>query len=174
MAQIVFDGTVHFTNRFFGKFDRTIDQMVQAARSGKQNIVEGSMASATSSETEIKLTCVARASLEELIVDYEDFLRTRKLNLWDKDHRLTLRLREMIKNTPNSNYDTFKKAIEHEDPEICANALLTLTRITGFLLDRQISALQERFLRNGGLRERMLAARLKQKKKDEQQKNEGE
>ena len=82
-AEIIYDGTVYFTKRFFGKFDRTIDQMVQAARSGKQNIVEASMASATSKETEIKLTNVARASLEELKIDYKDFLRTNKLELWD-------------------------------------------------------------------------------------------
>jgi len=75
-AEIIYDGTVYFTRRFFKPYDRTIDQMVQAARSGKQNIAEASMASATSKETEIKLTNVARASLEELMIDYQDFLRT--------------------------------------------------------------------------------------------------
>jgi four helix bundle suffix protein len=84
-AEIIYDGTVYFTNRFYRKPDRTIDQMVQAARSGKQNIVEGSMASATSKETEIKLMNVAKASLEELMLDYEDFLRTRKLTIWEKE-----------------------------------------------------------------------------------------
>jgi four helix bundle protein len=79
-AEIIYDGTVYFTGRFFGRYDRTVSQMVQAARSGKQNIAEASIASATSKETEIKLTNVARASLEELCIDYEDFLRTR--NLW--------------------------------------------------------------------------------------------
>ncbi len=83
-SEIVYDGTVYFTKRFFQKYDRTIDQMVQAARSGKQNIAEASMASATSKETEIKLTNVARASLEELLIDYEDFLRTHKLKKWEK------------------------------------------------------------------------------------------
>src|ERR1043165_9250736 len=78
-SEIIYDGTIYFTNRFFRKYDRTIDQMVQAARSGKQNIAEASMASATSKETEIKLTNVARASLEELQIDYEDFLRTHQL-----------------------------------------------------------------------------------------------
>src|SRR5512137_38074 len=76
-AEIVFDATVHFCDRFIDRRSRTHDQMVQAARSGKQNIVEGSMASATSKEAEIKLTSVARASLEELLTDYRDFLRTR-------------------------------------------------------------------------------------------------
>src|SRR5580765_7286683 len=84
-AEIIYDGTVYFTKRFFKKFDRTIDQMVQAARSGKQNIAEASMASATSKETEIKLTNVARASLEELLEDYRDFLRTRGLAEWPRD-----------------------------------------------------------------------------------------
>lgn len=87
-AVIIYDGTVYFTGRFFHKYDRTVGQMVQAARSGKQNIAEASMASATSKETEIKLTNVALASLEELLIDYEDFLRTRKLPVWEKDHRL--------------------------------------------------------------------------------------
>lgn len=94
-AEIIYDGTIYFTSRFFKKYDRTIDQMVQAARSGKQNIAEASMASGTSKETEIKLTNVARASLEELQIDYEDFLRTHKLPLWNKEHRLTQRFREL-------------------------------------------------------------------------------
>ena len=81
-AEIIYDGTVYFTGRFFKKYDRPIDQMVQAARSGKQNIAEASMASGTTKETEIKLTNVARASLEELLIDYEDFLRTKKLKQW--------------------------------------------------------------------------------------------
>lgn len=86
-AEIIFDGTVYFTDRFFNKYDRTIGQMVQAARSGKQNIAEGSIASATSKETERKLTNVARASLEELQLDYEDFLRIRKLPIWGINQR---------------------------------------------------------------------------------------
>jgi len=103
---------MYFCHRFFEKYDRTIEQMVQAARSGKQNIAEGSMASATSKETEIKLTNVARASLEELCIDYEDFLRIRKLPLWSKEHRLVIRLRELNR-TPHANYETFRKAIEN-------------------------------------------------------------
>src|SRR5437763_1447744 len=84
-AEIVFDLTFRFCQRFLAKGDRTIDQMVQAARSGKQNIVEGSQASGTSKEMELKLTNVARASLEELLVDYQDFLRVRNLRSWEKD-----------------------------------------------------------------------------------------
>ena len=88
-SEVIYDGTIYFTNRFFKKYDRTIDQMVQAARSGKQNIVEASMASGTSKEMEIKLTNVARASLEELKVDYMDFLRSNNLPIWDIKHKLT-------------------------------------------------------------------------------------
>lgn len=140
-AEIIYDGTVYFCNRFFQKFDRTIDQMIQAARSGKQNIAEASMASATSKETEIKLTNVARASLEELLLDYEDSLRTKKLKKWEKEHRLVNRLRE-INRTPDANYETFKKAIENPEPEICANTMLTLITITTYLLKQQLKALE--------------------------------
>jgi four helix bundle suffix protein len=158
-AEIVYDGTVYFTKRFFRKYDRTIDQMVQAARSGKQNIVEASMASGTSKETEIKLTNVARASLEELLIDYQDFLRTNKLPLWDKEHKLAQRLRELNK-IPDATYETFIKAIENESPEICANTMIGLIRVTSFLLDKQIKSLEKTFLEEGGLRERMTKARL--------------
>src|SRR6266446_9489509 len=104
-ARVVFDGTVRFCQRFLNKRDRTYDQMVQAARSGKQNILEGSQASGTSKETEIKLTNVARASLEELLEDYRDFLRLRGVEEWPRDHPYTRRLRQLNR-TPNANYDT--------------------------------------------------------------------
>jgi four helix bundle suffix protein len=164
-AEIIYDGTVYFTNRFFHKYDRTVGQMVQAARSGKQNIAEGSMASATSKETEIKLTNVARASLEELQIDYEDFLRTQKLPLWEKDHRLVARLRELNKSTPNPTYETFVKAIEHESPEICANTMITLIKICTYLLKQQIKQLETAFIKEGGLRERMTKARIDERNK---------
>jgi four helix bundle suffix protein len=166
-AEIIYDATVYFTNRFFHKYDRTVSQMVQAARSGKQNIAEASMVSATSKETEIKLTNVARASLEELQIDHEDFLRTQKLPIWEKNHRLVTRLRELNRSTPKPNYDTFKKAIEHESPEICANTMITLIKITTYLLKQQIKQLEAAFLNEGGLRERMTKARMeKRNKKD--------
>ena len=165
-AEIIYDATVDFTNRVFNKYDRTVGQMVQAARSGKQNIAEGSMASATSKEMEIKLTNVARASLEELQIDYEDFLRTNKLPLWNKNHRLVARLRELNKSVPNPTYDTFKKAIEHERPEICANTMITLIRITTYLLKQQIKKLEIAFVKAGGLRERMTKARIEERKKN--------
>lgn len=163
-AEIIYDGTVFFCRRYFDKYDRTIDQMVQAARSGKQNIAEASMASGTSKETEIKLTNVARASLEELRIDYEDFLRTRNLTVWEKDHRYVTRLRELNR-TPNANYETFRKGIEHPDPEICANVMIGLIIITSYLLSRQLQMLEEAFIREGGLRERMTQARLNQRNK---------
>lgn len=158
-AEIIYDGTVCFTRRFFKQYDRTIDQMVQAARSGKQNIAEASMASATSKETEIKLTNVARASLEELLIDYEDFLRIHKLVIWGKDHKLALRFRQLNR-TPNATYQTFSKAIENPEPEICANAMICLIRITSWLLSKQIQALEKSFVNEGGLRERMTKARI--------------
>jgi four helix bundle suffix protein len=164
-AEIIYDATVFFTNRYFRKYDRTADQMVQAARSGKQNIAEASMASGTSKETEIKLTNVARASLEELKIDYEDFLRTRQLVLWPKDHRYVARLRELNK-IPNPTYETFKKGIEHENPEISANVIIGLIKVVSYLLNNQIKTLETAFLREGGLRERMTKARIEHRNKD--------
>lgn len=164
-AEIIYDGTVYFTNRFFNKYDRTIGQMVQAARSGKQNIAEASMASATSKETEIKLTNVARASLEELQIDYEDFLRTNKLPIWEKQHKLVDRLRELNKSTPKPTYETFVKAIEHQSPEICANTMITLIKICTYLLKQQIKQLEIAFVKEGGLRERMTKARIDERNK---------
>lgn len=164
-AEIIYDGTIHFTNRAFRKYDRTIDQMVQAARSGKQNIAEASMASATSKETEIKLTNVARASLEELKIDFEDFLRIKKMQIWHKEHPYVIRLRELNK-IPNPTYDTFKKGIEHESLEICANVLIGLIKVVSYLLNNQIKSLEAAFIREGGLRERMTKARIEQRRKD--------
>ncbi len=164
-AEIIYDGTVYFTNRFFHKYDRTVGQMLQAARSGKQNIAEASMASGTSKETEIKLTNVARASLEELLIDYEDFLRTQKLPIWAKDHRLVARLRELNTSTPKPTYTTFVKAIEHESPEICANTMISLIRICTYLLKQQIKQLETAFVKEGGLKERMFKARLEERNK---------
>jgi four helix bundle suffix protein len=162
-AEIIYDGTIYFTNRFFQKYDRTIGQMVQAARSGKQNIAEGSMASATSKETEIKLTNVARASLEELLIDYKDFLRSHKLPIWDKNHHLVARLRELNKSVKNPNYETFKNAIENKSPEICANTMITIIQICNYLLKQQIIQLESAFLKEGGLKERMTKARLNER-----------
>ena len=163
-AEIIYDGTVYFTKHFLRKYNRTIDQMEQAARSGKQNIAEASMASATSKETEIKLTNVARASLEELLLDYEDFLRTNKLNKWDLNQKLTKRFRELNR-TPNATYQTYIKAIENRDPEICANSLICLIKVVCYLLDNQIRSLEREFLKHGGIRERMAQARINMRRK---------
>jgi len=158
-AQIVYDGTVRFCERLLQKRDRTYDQMIQAARSGKQNILEGSQASGTSKETEIKLTNVARASLEELLEDYRDFLRVRGIEEWSKDHRYARRLMELNRQ-PDANYTTFQKGIENPDPAIAANVMIGLIKVTNYLLDRQIKRLEQDFLKEGGLRERMTRARL--------------
>lgn len=158
-SQIVYDATVYFCARFLSKKDRTYDQMVQAARSGKQIIVEGSQISGTSKELELKLTNVARASQEELLDDYRDFLRTRGLAEWTSDHPYSQRLRRLNR-TPGANYDTFRKGIEHTDPAICANVILGLIKVTSYLLDRQLKSLEKAFIEQGGLREAMMRARL--------------
>ena len=129
-ALVVYDATLHFCDRFVDKKSRTHDQMVQAARSGKQNILEGSEASATSKETEsLKLTNVARASQKELLEDYRDFMRNRGIAEWTPDHRYAQRLRRLNR-TPGASYGTFKKGIEHPDPAICANVIAGLIKVT--------------------------------------------
>lgn len=133
--------------------------MVQAARSGKQNIAEASMASGTSKETEIKLTNVARASQEELLIDYRDYMRNHGLIEWDRAHPYASRMSDLIKNHP-ANYPTFKKGIENQSPEICFNVIVGLIKVTQFLLTRQIKSLEKDFMQNGGIRERMTRARL--------------
>jgi len=161
-TRIVYDGTVRFCDRFLEKYDRTRDQMIQAARSGKQNMIEGSKASGTSKETEIKLTNVARASLEELLEDFRDYLRVRGLEEWPREHPYTRRLRELNRQ-PNADYETFRKGIEHADPTIAANVMIGLIKVTCYLLDRQIRQLEKVFLEEGGLRERMTQARLRRR-----------
>jgi four helix bundle suffix protein len=153
------DGTVRFCDRFLDKRDRTVDQMVQAARSGKQNILEGCMASGTSKETEIKLVNVARASLEELLEDYRDFLRTRSHPLWEKASREALFVRKLGSKSDVS-YESFRTYIETRPPDIVANILICLIHQTNYLLDQQLRALEKAFLVEGGLRERMTRARL--------------
>jgi hypothetical protein len=142
-ARIVFDGTAVFCRRFLNKRDRTYDQMVQAARSGKQNILEGSVASATSKEAEIKLTNVARASLEELLEDYHDFLRTHKLQLWPKDTREALFVRRLGAD-PDSSYTTYETYLETRPPEIVANILICLIHQTNYLLHQLLRQLEKR------------------------------
>lgn len=164
-AEVIYDITFCFCERFIGKFDRTRDQMIQAARSGKQNIAEGSKASRTSTQTEIKLTNVARASLEELLVDYEDFVRVRNLNLWKKDSRESIYVRRLGRN-PDETYESYRNFCETRSSEVVANITICLIHQANYLLDRQIKRLEEDFVKEGGLRERMTAARLKEKKRN--------
>ena len=163
-ARIVYDGTVRFCKCFLEKRDRTCDQMVQAARSGKQNILEGSQASGTSKETEIKLINVARASLEELLEDYRDFLRVRALRLWDKESREARFVRQLGARK-NTSYEAYRTYIETRPPEIVANIIICVIHQTNYLLDQQLRQLERAFLSEGGLRERMTRARLSARSK---------
>lgn len=158
-ARIVYDATVCFCERFLNKRDRTVDQMVQAARSGKQNILEGSQASGTSKEAEIKLVNVARASLEELLEDYRDFLRVREKPLWDKNSK-EARFVRRLGSQKNRSYESYRTYIETRPAEVVANILICLIHQTNYLLDQQLRQLEEAFLKEGGLRERMTRARL--------------
>ena len=162
-AEIVYDATHYFTKRFLKKYDRTIDQMIQAARSGKQNIAEGSTVSKTSKEMEIKLMNVARASLEELLVDYEDYARINRLSLWHKDDPRTSSIRNLC-HIKDGDYTTFRDYIENDDPETVVNTIITLIYTAQFLLSRLIKNLESDFLLNGGLKERMSAARMEVRK----------
>ncbi len=161
-AEIVYDATVRFCGRFVDPRSRTTDQMIQAARSGKQNIAEGSMASGTSKETEIKLTNVARASLQELLEDYLDFLRTRGLETWEKENPKAVAIRKLSRGTDGADatYETYAKYVEQYSAETAANTIICLLHQTQYLLDQQIRRLEEKFVQEGGLRERMTKARL--------------
>lgn len=163
-SEIVYDFTFRFCERFLKRGDRTIDQMVQAARSGKQNIAEGSKASLTSTEMELKLTNVARASLEELLVDFEDFLRVRDLPVWSKNSTEALYVRKLGKQADES-HETYRAFMETRPPEILANIALCLIHQANYLLDQQVRRLEKDFLEKGGLRERMTRARLDHRKK---------
>ncbi|HWY85160.1 MAG TPA: four helix bundle suffix domain-containing protein [Gemmataceae bacterium] len=163
-AEVVYDLTYRFCQRFLSKGDRTIDQMVQAARSGKQNIVEGSQASGTSKEMEIKLTNVARASLEELLVDYGDFLRVRDLRLWEKDSKEAKFVRRLGRKADES-FETYREFCETRPAETVANIAICLVHQANYLLDRQIRRLEQDFVKEGGMRERMTKARLQYRKR---------
>ena len=156
-AEVVYDITYCFCTRFLDRRDRTVDQMVQAARSGKQNIAEGSQASATSTETEIRLTSVARASLEELRADYEDFLRVHRLRLWSRESREARFIRRYSRRA--STFEAYRDFCETRSAEVVANIALCVIHQTNYLLDRQLRHLETRFIEQGGIRERMRAAR---------------
>lgn len=163
-SRVVFDATVKFCERFVSLRSRTHDQMIQAARSGKQNILEGSRASGTSKETEIKLTNVARASLEELLEDYRDFLRGQGASQWERDSKEALYIRKLGSKGELS-YDLFREFIESRPAPVVANIIISLIHQTNYLLDQQIRKLEQDFLTEGGLRERMTRARLAMRQK---------
>lgn len=160
MSVIIYDATVLFCRRFLEKRDRTVDQMVQAARSGKQNIIEGSVASGTSKETEIKLTNVARASLEELLEDYRDYIRTHQGALWTKDSVEALFVRRLA-HKPDNSYETYREFFETRTGVVCANIIVCLIHQCNYLLDNQIRRMEKDFTKQGGLKERMSDARRK-------------
>ena len=164
MSEIVYDATVVFCDRWIGRRSRTHDQMVQAARSGKQNIAEGSMASGTSKKFELKLVGVARASLEELLLDYHDFLRQRQLSLWQKNHPQAQKIRKLAY-ASNRSYMTYRPYIEGVPPEVAANALICLVHQTNFLLDQQLRQLEKQFLAQGGFTEKLYRARQSARKR---------
>lgn len=155
---IIYDGTIYFCGRFYRNNRRQTDQMEQAARSGKQNIAEGSMASATSKQTEIHLTNVARASLGELLEDCEDFLRINKLPIWEKTHPTAMKITELSRRS-DENYETYRPYIENESPEVSANTIRHLILQAMLMLNKQIQRLEQDFLKDGGIRERMTNAR---------------
>jgi four helix bundle suffix protein len=164
-AEIVYDLTHQFCRRFLVKFDRTSDQMIQAARSGKQNIVEGCKASGISRETEMKLIGVARASFEELLADYRDFLRVRSLAIWEKESRQAKFVRR-LGTKARLTYEDYREFCETRPPEVVANIAICLIHQTNFLLDQQMRRLERDFLKEGGLRERMTCARRQRRSQE--------
>jgi four helix bundle suffix protein len=174
VARLIYDVTVLFCERFVDKRSRTYDQMVQAARSGVQNIAEGSQASGTSKKTELKLTNVARASLEELRLDYEDFLRQRELEFYAPKNPVLMRFKAKRCNTLEQfrgwiseevAHDTDKHGLAQTNTDMCvpaelaANAALSLLNLCCYLLKRQIAAQADAFERQGGFTERLYRIR---------------
>jgi four helix bundle suffix protein len=162
-AECIYDITAHFVERFLKKSDRTVDQMLQAARSGKQNIAEGSSASATSSETEIRLINVAKASLQELLLDYEDYLRVRGLEQWGTDDERTIKTREVGKHHNDSAF--YREAIVKRSDETIANIAITLLHQEDYMLRNLLERLQDDFVKQGGIKEMMFKARTDYRQK---------
>lgn len=169
ISEIIYDTTYHFCQHYLSKRDRTVDQMVQAARSGKQNIAEGSKASMTSTKTEIHLTNVAKSSLEELLLDYQDYLRTRHLNRWNASNKRYLKMRDYVKTEEfEKNYSQL--ILRLNDEEI-ANMCITLIHQAIYLLENLLEAQQEQFVKEGGVSEAMTKARLEERKKQQKKGN---
>lgn len=156
-AECIYDITFYFAHTHLDKSDRTIDQMVQAARSGKQNIAEGSAASATSTETELKLINVARASLQELLVDYTDYLRVHALEQWAMDSEKARQARQVCSRHNDTAY--YRTAIAERSAETIANIAITLIHQEDVLLRKLLQRLEDDFVRQGGIKERMYTAR---------------
>jgi four helix bundle suffix protein len=161
---VVYDITFRFAHKYLAKGDRTIDQMIQAARSGKKNLLEGSKAGSASKETEIKLTSVGRASMEELLDDYRDYLRVRECLEWDKNSKEALYVRRLGRKVPQT-YEIYREFVDTRPPETTANIAICLIHQANYLIDQQLRRLERDFLASGGLRERMTRLRLQSRNK---------
>ena len=158
VTEMVYDITYYFTQHYLSKGDRTVDQMVQAARSGKQNIAEGNQAAATSSETEIKLTNVAKASLEELLDDYEDYLRVRNMQQWGPLHPRYEKMRQYARSEEIKK--EYAATIQRMNDEEIANLCITLIHQAIYMLHKLLVTMQTRFVKEGGIKERMYQSRI--------------
>lgn len=158
-TDVIFRITAYFCQNYLSRGDRTIDQMIQAARSGKQNIVEGCAASATSAKTEIKLVNVAKASLKELLEDYEDYLKIRNHPIWAPDSKEFNAMRRL--GATHNDAGFFMNLIATRPPETIANMAIILLKQADYLLFKQLQRLESDFIREGGFSERMTAARKK-------------
>lgn len=165
-SEVIYDITYRFAHKYLSCKDRTIDQMIQSARSGKQNILEGSKAAQTSKEMEIKLTNVARASLEELLDDYRDFLRVRDHAQWDKNSKEALFIRRLGKQSPQT-YELYREFFDTRPAGTIANIAICLIHQANYLLDQQLKTLEQEFIAQGGLRERMTRVRLAHRRQKE-------
>lgn len=157
-AECIYDITYYFANKYLKVGDRTIDQMIQAARSGRQNIAEGVAASTTSSETEIKLYNVAKASLQELLLDFEDYLRVRNLQQWDINSDKSRQTRRVCSRHNDSEF--YREAIQTRSDETICNIAITLIHQTDVFLRKLIERCKADFIENGGIREQMYKARI--------------
>jgi four helix bundle suffix protein len=158
-AEVAYDITFRFAHKYLSRGDRTVDQMIQSARSGKQNILEGSKAAQTSKGMEIKLTNVGRASLEELLRDYYDYLRVRDHVIWEKDSKEARFVRRLGCKTPQT-FEIYREFMETRPPEVIANIAICLIHQANYLIDQQLKTLEKEFVEQGGLRERMTRVRL--------------
>lgn len=165
-SQVIYDLTFYFCHKYLERGDRTIDQMVQAARSGKQNIAEGSAFSATSKKIEMNLINVAKSSLKELRADYEDYLRTRRHRIWE-DNSVEVETMRKIGRERNADVAYFMKIAENRPPETIANMVRCLILQNDYLLFKQLEALERDFLKEGGFSERMTKMRIKHRNKNQ-------